>query len=357
MRFLHRASLALSALLFLTILTAAQSNKFTVQIVAAPSQAEADATVKELKAKGIEAYIVKSIIPGKGTFYRVRAGSFTNASDARKYGETLKQQGIVSEFFIAPYERPTSSPATLALPPDAKGETASIPKPTAKPADKPAVTTAPAIKEPVKTATPVKETPKETTTNNGPKTSPAKTPANPPVASSSASMAPAPSLTSFKDPQVGFSFDYPAYWVVNPLTSNAAQAQRVNAGAYFESVDDNAFMNVIWNELEKANNPANNNDLIIDVILTSMKSGKETQTMEVTSRRVEDNKSQIKTYLDLRASFLLTGQTTPLEFIGKALIVRTSKGILLVAMFYSKEAPAHVPGLADKVIASVKTPE
>ncbi len=353
MRLLHRASLALSALLFLTIITTAQSNKFTVQIVAAPSQAEADATVKELKAKGIEAYIVKSIIPGKGTFYRVRAGSFVNASDARKYGETLKQQGIVSDFFIATYERPTPSPATLALPPDAKGETAAIPKPTPKPVDKPAaVTTAPAIKAPDKTATPVKESPKDPPANNA-----AKTSAAPSATSSPAPTAAAPALTSFKDSQVGFSFDYPAYWAVNPLTSNAAQAQRVNAGAYFESVDDNAFMNVIWNELEKANNPANNNDLIIDVILTSMKSGKETQTMEVTSRKVEEAKGQIKTILDLRATFLLTGQTTPLEFAGKALIVRASKGILLVAMFYSKEAPAHVSGLADKVIASVKVPE
>lgn len=375
MRLIHRACFAFSILLFSAIFVAAQAGKFTVQIVAAPSQTEADATVKELKAKGIEAYIVKSLIPGKGTFYRVRAGLFSNASDARKYGETLKQQGLVPDFFIAPYERPT--PVASASQPDATEPTVSS-KPTAKPAgnpaDKPisksnekAAIAEPATKEPEKTSPPVTEPPKttptvkepakETATNSAPKTSTGKEPAAIPVASSAVSPAPKVNFTQFKDSQVGFTFDYPAYWAVNPLTSNAAQAQRVNAGAYFESVDDNAFMNVIWNELEKANNPANNNDLIIDVILTSMKSGKETQSMEVISRRVEEVKGQIKTYMELRAKFVLAGQASPLEFLGKALIVRANKGILLVAMFYSKDAPAQVPGLAERVIASVKTPE
>lgn len=355
MKFIHRASFAFSLLFFLTILVSAQAGKFTVQITAAPSQAEADATVKELKGKGIDAYILKSQVPGKGTFYRVRAGSFNNASDARKYGETLKQQGIVSEFFIAAYERPSPMPAQTHAS-ELKDVTAAIP--AGKPVEKPAPPVASsATKEPEKMPAPVKETPKETATNTGSKTPPEKESAPKPAAAATASVSVVPNFTPFKDSQVGFSFDYPAYWTVNPLTSNAAQAQRVNAGAYFESVDDNAFMNVIWNELEKANNPANNNDLIVDVILTSMKSGKETQSMEVTSRRLEEVKGQIKTYLDLRAKFLLAGQTAPLEFLGKALIVRASKGILLVAMFYSKDAPAHVAGLADKVIATVKLPE
>ncbi|MFN0110043.1 MAG: SPOR domain-containing protein [Blastocatellia bacterium] len=344
MRFILRASLALSALLFLAIVANAQSGKFTVQIVAAESQAEADAKVKELKAKGIEAYILKSQVAGKGTFYRVRAGSFTNASDARKYGETLKQQGFVPDFFIAPYERPTELSATLKLP-------ASEPaKPAAKtPPPAPAATKESTAKEPVKTAPPVKEAVKEPA---------AKTPPlPPPVASSAISATPAISFAQFKDSQIGFSFQYPAHWTGNPVNADAAQAQRVNAGAYFQSVDDNAFMNVIWNELDKANNPANNNDLIVDVILNSMKSGKETQSMEATSRRLEEAKGQIKTYLELQAKFRLPGQDGLLDFMGKALIVRANKGILLIAVFYSKDAPTHVPGLADKVLASVKTPE
>ena len=366
MRLIHRASLALSILISLTIFAAAQSGKFTVQIVAAPSQTEADTTVKELKAKGIEAYIVKSLVPGKGTFYRVRAGVFSNASDARKYGETLKQQGIVTDFFIAGYERPTPGAPTLHL--DAT-ESAAAPKPTTKPAGKAsekAVLVEPKTNEPEKTSPPVKESPKpapagkepsKEAATNSPKAATGKETTTPTGSSAVLPAPPTVNFTQFKDSQVGFSFEYPAYWAVNPLTSNAAQAQRVNAGAYFESVDDNAFMNVIWNELDKANNPANNNDLIIDVILTSMKSGKETQSMDVISRKVEEAKGQIKTYLELRAKFVLAGQASPLEFLGKALIVRANKGILLVAMFYSKDAPAQVPGLAERVIASVKTPE
>ncbi|MEK7830183.1 MAG: SPOR domain-containing protein, partial [Acidobacteriota bacterium] len=333
--------IALSAMLFLTIIAAAQSGKFTVQIVAVPSQAEAEVTLRELKANGIEAYILKSQIPGKGTFYRVRAGIFSNANDARKYGETLKQQSIVPEFFIAPYERPTAAPVLTAPAPAAAKEEAKPVKTAA----------APVTKEPAKTTAPVKEPPKETAANNT-KPSSVKEPP-PPVASSATSV----SFAQFKDPQIGFTFDYPAHWAGNPLTSDAAQAQRVNAGAYFQSVDDNAFLNVIWNELDKANNPANNNDLIVDVILTSMKSGKETQKMEAASRRVEEVRGQIKTFLDLRATFQMPGQNSPLDFLGKALIIRANKGILLVAVFYSKDAPATVPGLADKVIASVKTPE
>lgn len=338
MRLIYRASLALSALLFLTIFAAAQSGKFTVQIVAVPSQAEAEVTIRELKANGIEAYVLKSQVPGKGTFYRVRAGIFSNASDARKYGETLKQQNIVPEFFIAPYERPAATPVLVA--------------PTKEEAKPVKTAAAPAIKEPAKTPASVKETPKEIAVNNS-TAAPAKEPVAQPVASSMTSV----SFAQFKDPQIGFTFDYPAHWAGNPLTSDAAQAQRVNAGAYFQSVDDNAFLNVIWNELDKANNPANNNDLIVDVILTSMKSGKETQKMEAVSRRVEEVKGQIKTSLDLRATFQMPGQSSPLDFVGKALIIRASKGILLVAVFYSKDAPATVPGLADRVIASVKTPE
>lgn len=346
MRFILRASFALSALLFLTIIAAAQSGKFTIQIVAVPSQAEAEVTVRELKTNGIEAYVLKSLIPGKGTFYRVRAGVFSNANEARKYGESLKQKSIVPEFFVAPYERPTAVPALPAPKPAPTKEETSPAKPSLKTA------VAPPTKEPAKSPAPVKEIPKETNANNA-TPSPVKESVPPPVASSVTSVG----FAQFKDPQIGFTFDYPAHWSGNPLTSDAAQAQRVNAGAYFQSVDDNAFLNVIWNELDKANNPANNNDLIVDVILTSMKSGKETQKMEAASRRVEEVRGQIKTFLDLHATFQMPGQNSPLDFLGKALIVRANKGILLVAVFYSKDAPASVPSLAERVIASVKTPD
>jgi len=65
----------------------------------------------------------------------------------------------------------------------------------------------------------------------------------------------------------------------------------------------------------------------------------------------------IKTYLDLKAVFQTQEQSAPLDFVGKAVIVRASRGILLVATFYSKDAAANVSAAADKIIASARAPE
>lgn len=343
MRFINRASVALFILFSLSITVAAQSGRFTVQLEAAPTQADAEQRVKDLKAKNIEAYILKSQVPGKGTFYRVRVGMFPNANEARQFGASLKQQGLIPDFFIAPFERP-------------KDEVASSAKPSAAKQPVP-----PAIKEPAK------ESPGEIAKNNAPKESLKSAVANnnpPPSASGKeASTAPVassvsmPAFTRFQDPQTGFSFEYPSYWTGKPLNSDDAKAQRVNAGALFQSPEDSAFLNAIWNELEKANSPANDNNLIVDVILKSMKSGEGTKMMEETGRRIEEVNGTIKTYLDLRATFITPGQTAPMDFLGKAVIIRTGKGILLLAVFYSKEAHANVPNITDKIIASIKAPE
>src|SRR5262249_30166278 len=62
----------------------------------------------------IPAYIVKSDVPGKGVFYRVRAGVFSNRSDANKFGANLQQRGVVAEFFVTPYEKPPDEAASAA---------------------------------------------------------------------------------------------------------------------------------------------------------------------------------------------------------------------------------------------------
>lgn len=346
MRLIRWVSFSIFILLALPILAAAQAGRYTVQLVASPSQAEADEKVAQLKSKGVEAYILKSQVPGKGTFYRVRVGMFPNANEARKFGASLKQQGVVPEFFIAPFER-------------AKEEVASAGKNSPKAAalvNNPPPVSAPAAKNPPPVSAPAaKETAKPAGKSDPPATPATKEPA----ASTAAPPAPAVNFARFQDPQVGFSFEYPSYWTGNSLSTDDAKAQRINAGAQFQSSEDSAFLQVIWNELDKANNPTNDNDLIIDVILKSMRSGDGTQTMEeLTRKMVEDKeKGQIKTFLDLRASFQMQGQSGLLEFLGKAVIIRASRGILLVAAFYSKSSPANVAGVADKIIASVKAPE
>src|SRR5499426_4709742 len=100
MRLLYRSFIPLALVLLLFGLAGAQGPLFTVQIKASPNRAEAEEEVRQLKAQNISAYIVKSDVPGKGVFYRVRAGVFSNRSDANRFGADLQQRGVVSDFFV-----------------------------------------------------------------------------------------------------------------------------------------------------------------------------------------------------------------------------------------------------------------
>jgi len=161
----------------------------------------------------------------------------------------------------------------------------------------------------------------------------------------------------FRDPKIGYSFDYPDYWTGQPLSDKEASDQRMNAGAMFSSQKDSAFISAIWNELDKANNLANENDLIVDVILRSMSASDGISKLEETARRVENREGLIKTYLELKAVFQTQEQTAPLDFLGKAVIVRANRGILLVATFYAKDSGPNVAAAADKIIGSARPPE
>jgi hypothetical protein len=374
MRLIHRGFFSLIIVLLLVGLAVAQAVKYTVQFEAAPTKEAAEEKVKQLEAKDVQAYIVKSFIPGKGTFYRVRAGLFPNQNEAKKFGADLQRRGVVNEFFIATYEKPTedlvaSAPAKTAPTPVPKGSqvkpqsTATPPsqstpnnaqvasknnvtnpgKPATEPAHNP-----PANPQPNAAVggVPAKTTPAEPTTASPAATSPAK-----PARSASSA-----DFVRFIDPKIGFSFEHPSYWTGEQLSAKEATDQRVNAGALFKSHEDAAFLNAIWNELEKANNPANDNDLIVEVILKSMQSGDGTQLQEV-SRKVETENGLIKTYLDLKAAFQTQGQSTALDFLGKAVIIRAARGILLVVAFYSKDAPPNAVTVAERIIASVRAPE
>jgi len=370
MRFTHRAFFSLIIVLSLTGLASAQGVKYTVQLEASPTKEAAEEKVNQLKAKDVQAYIVKSFVPGKGTFYRVRVGLFPNQNEARRFGADLQRRGVVAEYFIAPYEKPGEEFAANAAP--AKAAPAPLPK------EQP-------VKPPVNNAPPVNNPPKDTqiasndvpaasskpafgpASNPEPKAAVGGVPAAITSGTSGTSGTPAPPGTPatasppagfvrFQDQKFGYSFEYPNYWTGQPLSQKDAADQRVNAGALFKSHEDAAFLNAIWNELDKANNPTNDNDLIVEVILKSMSSGDGTQLQE-TARRVVNENGLIKTYLDLKAAFQTQGQASPLDFLGKAVIVRAAKGILLVVAFYSKDAPSSAPVIAERIIASVRAPE
>jgi hypothetical protein len=363
----------------------AQVATYTVQIKASPNRAEAEEEVRQLKAKNISAYIVKSDVPGKGVFYRVRAGVFTTRNDANRFGADLQQRGVVAEFFVTNYEKPSDDVASRPAPtsPPPPKATAKANQPAATPGESPAPTRPAAQKRSDNAAlnngagdatgadSPAESRPPTVARSNPPAnpapnpeantpTRPAPTSANNPGLSASVGEAPSSTPSGFlrfRDPKIGYSFDYPEYWTGQPLSDKEASDQRMNAGAMFSSQKDSAFISAIWNELDKANNLANENDLIVDVILRSMSASDGISKLEETARRVENRDGLIKTYLDLKAVFQTQEQTAPLDFLGKAVIVRANRGILLVATFYSKDAGPNIAAAADKIIASARPPE
>lgn len=101
--------IVLSCSLALTLPSLAQSGQYTVQIDSMTAQDAAESKVQQLKAQGLNAYWLKSNVPGQGLRFRVRIGRFATRAAAQTYGTKLKQQGLTSDFFAALYEG-TSSP-------------------------------------------------------------------------------------------------------------------------------------------------------------------------------------------------------------------------------------------------------
>jgi CHAT domain-containing protein/Tfp pilus assembly protein PilF len=89
-----------------TLLASTRSMPYTIQFEASPALETAQEKVKELKSRGIDAYIVKTEVKGKGSFFRVRAGNFRTQTEAQNYGADLRGRGTVSDFFVARYESP-----------------------------------------------------------------------------------------------------------------------------------------------------------------------------------------------------------------------------------------------------------
>src|SRR5262245_38357439 len=365
MRLLHRSFFSSALVLILFGLAGAQDATYTVQLKASPTKAEAEDEARQLRAKNIPAYIVKSDVPGKGVFYRVRAGVFPNRDDAKRFGADLQQRGVISEFFVTPYENPAGEAASAATP-----KSASQTKATARP--KQSAATPGNIMDAATT------TRSRRITKSQSKPSP-NTARNPPASSSTGALRSAPNppnkldlsasvgeppasappsgFVRFRDPKIGYSFDYPDYWIGQPLSEKEASDQRMNGGATFSSEKDAAFLNVIWNEVDRANSPTDQNDVVVDGILNGMSTSDGLSKLEETARRVENRNGLIKTYLDLKATVQIPGQSAPLDCLAKSVIIRAGRGILLVAVFYTKDASSNVASAADKIIASARAPK
>lgn len=115
--------------------SAQNRNAFSVQVVSASNEAEAMVIIAELKTKDIEAYLIKSEVPGKGIRYRVRVGKFSSIQSAKATGEQLVANGAIKEFAVMPYEPPTSSVAAKREPKKSQTQAANIPKTEKQPSE------------------------------------------------------------------------------------------------------------------------------------------------------------------------------------------------------------------------------
>lgn len=439
--------------LLLSFSAIAQSGQYTVQVDSMTAQEAAESKVQSLKAQGLNAYWLKSNVPGQGIRYRVRIGRFPNRIAAQSYGAKLKQQGHTADFFIALFEgnssplgatevakktpppappvtpkptpvetKPLETKATVNKPAvtvaPKQPEVKPIPAPTlmqpaspaASTAEKP-VTTAPPKPISVPTAAPANNTPapkpmapapseskplqskpltpiddskaprdkkaENTLPNNS--SSPAAvmsaaTAANKPeplvekkvtevggpnlkaLSGEAATPVSVAAFLRFEERSFGYSFEHPTYWNGGRLTADELQAQRIDAGAVFRSQEDVAFMNAIWNSLKNANSPAYDNNLIVDLVIKSLSSGAGLQGLTEVSRRMVQEGDQIKTFVDLRTLFRQPRANSPLEFQGKAVIIRANTGILLVVSFYSKESAPAMIAAAERIVSSARVP-
>ena len=73
--------------------------KLTVQVASVKNVQDADRLIVTLKEKGFQAYMSSATIPGKGTWYRVRVGSYESKTQADQALSRLKEQkfsGIIT---------------------------------------------------------------------------------------------------------------------------------------------------------------------------------------------------------------------------------------------------------------------
>lgn len=63
--------------------------RYTLQIASYQDKQAAEDEVKKMKKEGYAAFIVSSLLPEKGTWYRVRLGSFTSKAAAEKLQKEL----------------------------------------------------------------------------------------------------------------------------------------------------------------------------------------------------------------------------------------------------------------------------
>jgi cell division protein FtsN len=70
--------------------------RYTVQVASYPDKQLADDEAKKMRSRGYAAFVVSSDVPGKGTWFRVRLGSFTSKASAERLAKEIHTKVGVS---------------------------------------------------------------------------------------------------------------------------------------------------------------------------------------------------------------------------------------------------------------------
>jgi photosystem II stability/assembly factor-like uncharacterized protein len=114
----------LIAIAFSIQVALAQNRSFTIQIESWVAEADAKSSVAKLRGQGLEAYWVKTTIPGMGVRYRVRIGRYPNQAQAKAKADQLLSAGAIKEFIVTLYDAPPSDAAAPDEPKSAASKSA-----------------------------------------------------------------------------------------------------------------------------------------------------------------------------------------------------------------------------------------
>ena len=79
------------------------TDRFTLQVAAYLKKKHAEKYVAHLKSLGLDAFWIETIRRNK-RWYQVRVSHFPDKAAARAYGQSLKDQGLIDDFYVANYE-------------------------------------------------------------------------------------------------------------------------------------------------------------------------------------------------------------------------------------------------------------
>jgi hypothetical protein len=303
LRLVLRAAALLPGILLLARSPAfAEERLWTTQIAAAQSQQDAEKRVTELLAQGLDAYWIRTDVPGVGTRYRVRIGRFASKAAAQENGERLRSQGVTREFFVAEYLPPTDATAAAATP------------------------AAPGTETQTATARAATRGDEEV-------------------------------FRTFRDKVVGYSFVHPGHWSGAAWSDAQSLTQNAEAGASFSSERDHASLRAVWTRLPGANDPKKyETNALVDTVLKMLAPATSVERLRELSRATETEGNQVKTYVDLDMLVRDPSTAGTLSFLCKAVVARCRQGVLLLAVFYPADASASMAASADRILRSAHLP-